>query len=319
MSIYDRDYMNDMDESLYGAGGRRRYSAGAILIILNVAVWIIWQLAHSHDSLRVFMETNFLVSASGVLKHYYLQTLFTSAISHRDIAHILFNMLFFWLLVADIERSYGRRNFFSLYFFCGASAALAHVGLTAWQTQGDLRLATPALGASGAIMGLAVVAAIFNPNRSILFYGIFAMKLKWLVAFYLIFDLVGAFDRADHVAHVAHLGGALAGFLFWKLNLLFFAGSERSKINLWSRLKKIFRRQPALRIVESTAPKELMREPKRQRITANSAQPRHTVIDATISQRVDELLAKISLDGLDTLTEDERLFLNESSQKYKKR
>jgi len=321
MGIYDRDYMADTDEAPYGAGGRRRYSASTTLIIINAAVWIVWQLARSNESLDALMQSNFLVSAVGVFKQYHIHTLFTSAISHSDIQHILFNMLFFWLLADDVERIYGYRNFFVLYFFCGAVASLAHVGLTAWQAQGYLQFAPPALGASGAIMGLAVVAAIFDPNRPISFYGIFRVKLKWLVTFYLLFDLVGAFDKSDHVARAAHLGGALGGFLFWKLDLRIFASPGRSNVGLLYRLKRLFRRRPDLRIVERDDPEELTREPayKPSRAAASGARPHSASIDAATSRRVDELLAKISHDGLDALTDEERAFLNESSQKYKKR
>ena len=105
------------------------------------------------------MHEYFTVSREGVFDNYRIFTLFTSAISHIEPEHLLFNMLFFWFIADDVERVYGRLNFFVLYFFCGAVASLAFIITAQFPNE-------PALGASGAIMGVALVAAIFRSQSA---------------------------------------------------------------------------------------------------------------------------------------------------------
>src|SRR5262249_52392601 len=160
------EYMVDEETST----GRR--SAVGMLLIINILVWVAWRIALSHPQFYEFMAEYFRVSHKGVVDNYQIFTLFTSAISHRDPEHIFFNMLFFWFVADDVERVYGRLNFFVLYFFCGLVSSLTYI------------IAEPmgvALGASGAIMGIAVVAAIFDPNRPVSVFGFITLPLKWLV------------------------------------------------------------------------------------------------------------------------------------------
>jgi DNA-binding beta-propeller fold protein YncE len=100
------------------AGGRR-YTAVFVLLVINLAIWGLWQFARSNDSLLEFMRANFTVSRSGILTELRLHTLLSSCFSHEDLMHILFNMLFFWILAGDVERIYGFRNLFWLYAFTG--------------------------------------------------------------------------------------------------------------------------------------------------------------------------------------------------------
>jgi membrane associated rhomboid family serine protease len=328
MSIYDREYMVDDDDSYYGDPSRRRNNAITVLIIINALVWIAWQFARSHGALQGIMNTHFTVGPAGVTRDFYLHTLLTSAISHEDLGHIFFNMLFLWFLGQDVERVYGRNNFFWLYACCGILASAAHVGLALARHS-----PTPALGASGAVMGIAVLAAIFDPDRPIHLFGVIPLKLKWLVALYIVMDLLGTvqtgdgISRGDGVAHAAHLGGALGGAIFWKFDLRVFGSPGRREVGLWHRLRGWFRRKPRLRLVEKSIPNAMPREAVVQRGPSQrkalgsgaSAPQKSGTVDAETAIRVDQLLAKISAEGLDSLTGEERAFLNASSEKYKRR
>ncbi len=333
MGISDRYYMNDSDESANFAG--RRFTAVNTLIIINIVVWLAWRIAMQDmgtDFFRI-MAQNFEVHPMGVLQEYRIHTLLTSAISHISFTHILFNMMFFYFLAEDVERIYGYRNLFWLYAFCGVCSSLAFVGLEAARTSGELFLGHAAVGASGAISGIAIVAAIFDPNKPTSFFGLIHMPLKWLVLIYLVMDLLGVAEATKDldalltgggtIAHVGHLGGALGGFLFYKLDLRMFSSPGRADVGIWTAVKRIFRRKPSLRIVERKVPEELPREPvaKAERVAraaAGSSRPPPRNVDAATSQRVDELLSKISREGMGALTDEERTFLKESSQKYKK-
>ncbi len=328
MSIYDRGYMNE-DES--GGGGR---SAAGTLIFLNIAVWVVWQFAMSNSeeptALYTFMSENFMCSFDGVFRHFRLHTLITSAFSHQDLSHIFWNLLFFWFLADEVERVYGKLNFYWLYIFGAIAASLAHIGSTGMNPNGLTSI--PMLGASGAIMGIAVVAAIFDPNRPVNLFGFITLPLKWLVGLYVLMDLYHAINlhrgfSMGAIAYGAHLGGALGGYVFWRLDLRVFRTRGRIETGFLQRFTRWLKR-PRTGRASSTPlddiPRELPREPVAQRAptrlaaASSSRTSGRSQVDAATSARVDEILGKISREGMNALTDEERRFLQESSQKYKK-
>ena len=164
-------------------------------------------------------------------------------------------------------------------------ASLAHVLLSGG----------PALGASGGVMAVVVVYAFFFPNRRIFFMGLFPMTVKWLAILYVGIDLLGVFNKSSGVAHFAHLGGALVGLLWYKLDVRLFGADGAS---FAPRIASLFRRRPKPRrpAVE--------REPER-------------LVDPAVEARVDALLEKISRDGIGSLSDEERKFLKKASTRYK--
>lgn len=321
MSVYDRDYMNDDDGP---SSGRR--SAVSLLIFINIIVWIIWRISKDSpaSALGAVMNEYFTVSREGVFENWRIFTLFTSAISHIAPEHLFFNMFFFWFVADDVERVYGRLNFFVLYFFSGAIASLAFIITAQYPNES-------AIGASGAIMGIALVAAIFDPNRPVSIFGFITIPLKWLVGMLIVIDLSHELSDSNGlwshgmIAHAAHLGGALGGWAFWRLDLRVFRSRGRSHVGLMYQLKRLFRPARKASPIESDVPRELPREVVAQRKVstkvaagASSHSSGRSKVDAATSQRVDEILSKISREGMNALTDEERRFLHESSQKYKK-
>ena len=140
--------------------------------------------------------------------------LVTHMFLHGGFLHIAFNMYALWLFGSMLERQWGPKKFLIFYLVCGLAAGVAQMLLVS---------GGPAIGASGAIMGLLAAFAYTYPN--IEFYIIpipFAIKAKYLVAVYAAIDIFGGFSNSqDNVAHFAHLGGLVMGFilvLLWKDN-----------------------------------------------------------------------------------------------------
>ncbi len=145
--------------------------------------------------------------------------------------HILFNMLALWMFGRVLENVWGAKRFLFFYLICGVGAAALHLGIqyfrceqllnamlandvTAFQHyQGAL---APALGASGAIMGVMAGFAMLFPNTELFIMLIpVPIKAKWAVLGFVAIDLFSGISRisGDNIAHFAHLGGALTGFL----------------------------------------------------------------------------------------------------------
>lgn len=150
--------------------------------------------------------------------------------SPQTLFHILFNMFALWMFGRVLENIWGAKRFLFFYLASGVGAAALHLLiqyfrseqlLQAIQTnspavQNLLGAVAPALGASGAIMGILVAFAYLFPNTELFIMFIpIPIKAKWAVIGYVAIDLffgIGSFG-GDNVAHFAHLGGALTGFI----------------------------------------------------------------------------------------------------------
>ncbi|HTE00345.1 MAG TPA: rhomboid family intramembrane serine protease [Mucilaginibacter sp.] len=168
---------------------------------------------------------------------------------HGSIGHIFFNMLALYMFGPILEYSVGPKKFLNLYFICGIGAIIIQMLVQAIQVYGltggiviqhpelessyyafganAQKLAeiyfTPVVGASGAIFGVLVAFAMLYPNMEmmILFIPV-PVKAKYIIPVYIVIELWLGIGRygGDNVAHFAHLGGALFGFImvkFWRL------------------------------------------------------------------------------------------------------
>lgn len=170
------------------------------LIIINVIVFVGQMVLDS--SLNITMRFGLYSLNSGYFEPYQLVT---HMFLHGGFLHILFNMYALWLFGAVLERLWGAKKFLIFYLACGLAAGVAQMLLV----NGG-----PAIGASGAIMGLLAAFAYTFPNTQ--FYIIpfpFPIKAKWMAAIYAGIDLFGGFAGGDDVAHFAHLGGLAMGFI----------------------------------------------------------------------------------------------------------
>jgi membrane associated rhomboid family serine protease len=130
---------------------------------------------------------------------------------HGGLTHLFFNMLALYMFGPDIERLFGTR-FFALYYFgCIVSAAVVHLTVSAWMGAAPV----PMVGASGAMFGLLLAFGWFFPQRRVmLIFPPIPMPARVFVAAYGALELVlGVTGTASGVAHFAHLGGMLGGWL----------------------------------------------------------------------------------------------------------
>jgi membrane associated rhomboid family serine protease len=191
----------------YGNSFQRTTPVVLNLIIINVLVFLVQMIFDGED--KIITGTLALYPYnSGLFKPYQLVShLFT----HGGLPHILFNMYALWMFGTALERAWGPKRFLIFYLICGLGAACAQLFLTD----------SAAVGASGAIMGLLAGFAYLFPNTEFFIIPIpFPIKAKYMVAIYAAIDLFGGFHPggADNIAHFAHLGGLVMGFilvLFW--------------------------------------------------------------------------------------------------------
>jgi membrane associated rhomboid family serine protease len=110
-----------------------------------------------------------------------------------------------------LENVWGAKRFLFFYLACGVGSAITHLLMQHFSNG-----FSPAIGASGAIMGVLVAFAYLFPNTKLMIIPIpIPIKAKWVVLGFVIIDLFGGFGqvKGDDIAHFAHLGGALTGFI----------------------------------------------------------------------------------------------------------
>jgi membrane associated rhomboid family serine protease len=187
-------------------------SAVRALIIANVAVFIPTFFAPA------FFDNYFGLVPELVLTRGWVWQLVTYAFVHADIVHILFNMLIVWMFGVDLERRWGAVAFTKFYMVCsvGAGATVLGVSLLPFDASRAMYVAAT-VGASGACYGLLMAWALIFPSREILLFFVFPVQARYAV---LIFGALAFFSGLSSgggtVAHFAHLGGLVVGYLYLK-------------------------------------------------------------------------------------------------------
>lgn len=143
----------------------------------------------------------------------------THMFMHGDPMHLAFNMLSLYFFGPMVEMTWGHKRFLFYYLFCGIGAYALHMGVQYWELEqagiDPQHWDGAMLGASGAIFGIFVAFAYLFPNQVIrLLFPPIALKAKYFVLIMAGLELFyGVRGYSTGVAHFAHLGGALFGFL----------------------------------------------------------------------------------------------------------
>lgn len=283
-----------------------------ILLLANAAVFII-----------ALLGKNYYLNLSGVgygsLREYilYFGAFFpTSPLEvwryvsymfiHFDFMHFFFNMLMLWMFGSEVAEWMGTRHFVSMYFFCGIFAALFSffmclLGLTN----------NPIIGASGALMGVFVAYYKFFPERMLLMFFVIPMKIKHAIWVMIALDILFA-NSGDAIAHFAHLGGVVAGFLYMAVY------QNGPKVIYNSPLSGFFR-------LFSSHPEKYNRtRSSSSRSYENDSVEEPEVLEGEVfyvneQKRMDEILKKVEREGIQSLSESEREFLLKAGDKLRRR
>jgi membrane associated rhomboid family serine protease len=154
---------------------------------------------------------------------------------HGGIFHILFNMLALWMFGVELERMWGSEYFTKFYFASGIGAALTTMLLSFTPFAfADTLYNSLTIGASGAVYGVLLAYALYFPNRPIYMYFFFPIPAKYFVMIIGAVSLLSAVGSSgDGVAHVTHLGGLLAGWLYLRGRRLRLAAEIQYQFNRW--------------------------------------------------------------------------------------
>jgi membrane associated rhomboid family serine protease len=179
------------------------------LIIANVAVFLL-EMAGGMSLFSWFALWP-PISGPSAAPDFQIWQLVTYSFLHANVAHIFFNMFALYMFGSDVERLFGSRFYAGYYFVCVLSAAICHLIVTAFMGAEP----APTVGASGGVYGLLLAYGLYFPNRQlILLIPPIPMRARTFVIVYAVLELVlGVTGTAAGVAHFAHLGGMLGGWL----------------------------------------------------------------------------------------------------------
>lgn len=242
---------------------------------------------------------------------------------HGGFSHILFNMIALWMFGMELENIWGSRRFAVYYTLAGIAAGITHLTVSVLASSAPV----PTVGASGSIMGVLLAFGMMFPDRPVMIFPIFfPIPARIFVIGYAAIDLIlGVSNAQDGVAHFAHLGGALGGFLLLKFGEPLFRWIERIGSGSRSTRKTASIHDVAFRDINDTR-RSFQQMPSHSQQEQESAvtrpntpvveTPTRFVVDGQkISQeQIDAILDKISHGGYHNLSEREKNILFEVSR-----
>ena len=188
---------------------------------------------------------------------------------HGDFFHLFMNMFVLWMFGSEMESIWGSRGFLKYYFITGIGSGLI------WLLLNISNPFSVLIGASGAIYGVLLAYGLMFPNRKVLIYFLFPIKVKYFVLLLGVIAFISSIgDTGSNISHLTHLSGMLIGFIYLKSPL------NMSKVSLlfYSILAEI----------------RYKREEKKQAKYLNT------------KRHIDRLLDKINEVGYDGLDENEK-------------
>lgn len=284
--LEDREYMREPD---YGVNRWR--TATAVILILNAVIFLIEKMAPR------LIPSDYLGLSWAGLRHGYVWQLLTFQFLHANLLHIVLNSLGVFSFGFAVEQFLGTKRFLWLYLASGVIGGLVHVlGGLVWPSHFGVNVDAlgnhfyiPMVGASAGLFGLIAAFALMFPERDLTVYLFFVFPVtvsaRVLLGVSLGISVLGVVIDTSSVAHGAHAGGILGGWLM----LRFFA---------WQSRRALYQRER-----ESEPP------------------PKKAFKSETdfVSKEVDPILEKISQQGIQSLTASERKILDEARKKMEKR
>ncbi len=275
------------------------------LIIINVVIFLLFALASVFATLFKLGDIYTLTEYLGVSSDVSVLitrpwTLFTYMFVHDydGILHILFNMLFLFWFGQIFLTYFNSKNLGSVYVLGGLSGALLYIVLFNTIPYYIDMPRLPMIGASGAVTAIIFAASFYNPNHRINLFLFGSVKIMYVAIVIFVVDFIAMKSTANPGGHVAHIGGAILGYIYAKQ---YQKGKDITRwvTRLIDALSNLFKAKPNMKV-----------KYKRKETDYEYNQRKHAE-----TQNIDKILDKIKASGYGSLTQDEKKQLFDASKK----
>lgn len=264
------------------------------LVVANAAVLLLFQTVLTAP---VFVDALQFLPGTALRRPW---TFLSYMFVHGGIAHTIGNMLLLFAFGPPVERRMGSRAFILFYTYCGIGASLFGLGLSSFME------APPLVGATGAILGVGLAFAFAWPEAELVLFPLpLRITARTLILLLAGIDLTLALWNPGGVAHLAYLGGLASGYIFLRIQGL---SSQRTR-----KEPKAITRRPVM------APMPVRQGSPAVDLRPAMARPDPRELQEEYpAEELDRVLDKISALGIQSLTVDERRFLDEVSKRKRK-
>jgi membrane associated rhomboid family serine protease len=246
---------------------------------------------------------------------------FTYQYLHGGFSHLFFNMFALWMFGMELENLWGSKTFFIYYTVCGIGAGLANIFLAPLFT--TIAPNVPTIGASGSIYGVLIAFGMLFPNRLIYIYFMLPIKAKYLVVIYILIEVFAVASQSESgIAHFAHLGGGVVGFLY--VYFILNKGrpmqfkDENKTSNVFDNFKDMFDKKK-----KEEEPATPYKRPANiydanfEDMTNSKYEDDLRRDERKIHEKIDAILDKLSASGYGSLTDEEKRILFQESKKLR--
>jgi len=246
---------------------------------------------------------------------------FTYQYLHGGFSHLFFNMFALWMFGMELENLWGSKTFFIYYTVCGIGAGLANIFIAPLFT--TIAPNVPTIGASGSIYGVLIAFGMLFPNRLIYIYFMLPIKAKYLVVIYILIEVFAVASQSESgIAHFAHLGGGVVGFLY--VYFILNKGrpmqfkDENKTSNVFDSFKDIFDKKK--KEDEPTPPYKRptnIYDANFEDMTNSKYEDDLRRDERKVHEKIDAILDKLSANGYGSLTDEEKRILFQESKKLR--
>jgi len=280
----------------------------SILIIINIAVFLLVNLAHLFFFL--FQVNPFQTGNDGITKIAYwlavpsniellLQrpwSVFTYMFLHENLWHLFFNMLMLYFGGMIFKEYLGSKKLLITYILGGLTGAAFYIAAyNFFPVFASAVSLSTAIGASASVLAIIVAIAAYIPDYKVRLFFIGQVKFKWIAVAFVLLDLL-SIEKDNPGGHIAHLGGAFFG-------LVYILALKKGLVTkqLFNPLKKLFKRKPKMKATYS--PKKPVTDDQ------------YYYNKKLHQQKIDSILDKIKKSGYESLSKEDKELLFKESKK----
>lgn len=274
-------------------------SALSRLMLINISIWIVclfisvftWLFNISDIS---FVTKLFAVPADISSLAEKPWTIFTYMFLQEEFWHLFFNMLMLYYGGQIFLQFFSQKQLLLTYIFGGLVGALFFIlAFNAFPVFEDTKTYAFALGSSASVLSILIAAATYQPEYRLNLFLLGQVKMKWIAIIFVVIDLL-SIPKGNSGGHIAHLGGALWGFLYAYL--------LKNDFDFYL----IFKRKARIKVKTRNAHNYQQRPKTDEQYNAERAQEQ---------EETDKILEKIAKNGYSSLSEKEKEFLFRQSKK----